>query len=130
MIWPHEQGAGVLAIKPMSAGSWPADVPWDKRPRRWWYRSFEAQEDIDLAFRFTLAQPAVVAGIPPAFLDLAERAWQAGRNYRPLNDQDVDRLRELAQQAGAVFQADELATRVGLATAAPGRWTPTTAVPA
>jgi predicted aldo/keto reductase-like oxidoreductase len=106
-----QQGVGVLAIKPMSAGTWPAEIPWEKRPRQWWYRSFEAQEDIDLAYRFTLAQPAVVAGIPPAFLDLAERAWVAGHHYRPLSEEDQTRLRELAKQAGSVFKADELAMR-------------------
>ena len=53
-----QQGAGVLAIKPMSAGTWPASIPWEQRPRKWWYRSFETQEDIDLAYRFTLrSQP-------------------------------------------------------------------------
>ena len=98
------QGAGVLAIKPMSAGAWPADMPWNKRPRRWWYQSCETQEDIDLSFRFALAQPAVVSGIPPAFLDLAERAWQAGRNWRPLSADDAARLREMAQQSGTLFK--------------------------
>jgi len=106
-----QQGIGVLAIKPMSAGTWPASIPWEKRPRPWWYRSFETQEDIDLAYRFTLAQPAVVAGIPPAFLDLAERAWQAGHHYRPYSAEDETKLRDLAQQAGSVFKADELAMR-------------------
>lgn len=106
-----QQGVGVVAIKPMSAGTWPADVPWEKRPRQWWYRSFETQEDIDLAYRFTLAQPAVVSGIPPAFLDLAERAWVAGHHYREFNQEDEAKLRELAKQAGSVFRADELTMR-------------------
>ena len=107
----EQQGAGVLAIKPMSAGDWPADMPWEKRPRKWWYRTFEEQEDINLALRFTLSQKGVVAGIPPAWLDLAEKSWEAGKSFRPVNDADMAKLREMASKVGAVFQSGELASR-------------------
>lgn len=108
-----QQGAGVLAIKPMSAGDWPADTPWDKRPRKWWYRTCEEQEDINRALRFTLSQKSVVSGLPPAWLDLAEKAWEAGRSFRPLDDADGEKLREMALQVGAVFQSGELTSRDG-----------------
>ncbi|MHB0959379.1 MAG: aldo/keto reductase [Pirellulaceae bacterium] len=109
----EQQGAGVLAIKPMSAGAWPADVPWEKRPRKWWYRTLEEQEEINLALRFTLSQKSVVAGIPPAWLDLAERAWEAGKSFRPVDDADMAKLRDMAARVGSVFQSGELAARPG-----------------
>ncbi|MCU0960697.1 MAG: aldo/keto reductase [Pirellulaceae bacterium] len=106
-----EQGAAVLAIKPMSGGDWPAEMTWEKRPRKWWYRTLEDQDEISLAFRFTLSQRAVVSGIPPAWLDLAPKAWEAGRQFRPITDEELARLRGMAQSVGAVFQSGELAMR-------------------
>jgi aryl-alcohol dehydrogenase-like predicted oxidoreductase len=111
----HAQGAAVLAIKPISAGAWPREYSGEHshlRPRQWWYRTLEEQEEIDLAMRFTLSQKAVVAGIPAAWLDLASRTLVAGKNYRPLDDADVLRLRKMADQALPVFkEGDEVAYR-------------------
>ncbi|MHC4556301.1 MAG: aldo/keto reductase, partial [Planctomycetota bacterium] len=70
-----EQGAAVLAIKPMSKGPWPEGV---ERTRKWWYRATETQEETNIAMRFTLSQKPVVAGIPPSFLDLLDKAIEAG----------------------------------------------------
>ncbi len=69
-----ERGAAVLAIKPMSRGPWPEG---EERTRKWWYRSVEEENEVNLAMRFTLSQPGVVAGIPPSFLDLLDKAIRA-----------------------------------------------------
>lgn len=110
----HHQGVGVLAIKPMCRGNWPKEV---QKTRRWWYRPVEDEREIDLALRFTLSQTPVVAGLPPAFLDLLEKAIAVGRSYRPITEQETARLRELAQQCESVFRRQEL----GVASAAPIR---------
>ncbi len=102
-----EQGAAVLAIKPMSAGDWPAEFKGkhrNRRPRQWWYRTLEKQEEIDLAMRFTLSQKAVVAGLPPAWLDLAEKGQDAGKKYHAITDAEVARLRKMADKAHSVFK--------------------------
>jgi hypothetical protein len=99
-----QQGAAVLAIKPISAGSWPKEVGWNDRPRKWWYRTLEDQEEINLAFRFTLSQKAVVAGIPPAWLDLTERAIEAGKQLRPITAEETDKLRTMAADRSSVFR--------------------------
>ena len=90
----EKQGVAVLAIKPMSGGDWMGEAKTDreKRHRDWWYNTLEDQRDIDLALRFTLAQKAVVAGIPPAWLDLADRAFKAGQNYRPITEEETEKL--------------------------------------
>lgn len=106
-----QQGAAVLAIKTMSSGKWPADIPWDKRPRKWWYRTLEQQEDINLAYRYTLAQQPVIAGLPPAWLDLAQRAVTAGHQYRPLSDDDTAKLRQMAVDAASVFREQQQIAR-------------------
>ena len=94
----HQQGAAVLAIKPMSAGAWPPEIKRKERHRAWWYRTLEDQDEINLAMRWTLCQKSVVAGIPPAWLELAARGFAAGGNFRPIDDADVERLRTMAAQ--------------------------------
>ena len=44
----------VLAIKAMSRGGWPEGM---ERTRKWWYRSVEEPQEVDLAMRFALSQP-------------------------------------------------------------------------
>jgi aryl-alcohol dehydrogenase-like predicted oxidoreductase len=43
-----EKQAAVLSIKTLNAGAWPKD---SERTRKWWYRSLETQDDINLAYR-------------------------------------------------------------------------------
>ncbi len=99
-----QKGAGVLAIKPLSWGTWPAQV---KKTREWWYRTVEEQKDVNLALRFTLSQPGVVAGIPPSFLDLFERMIEAGRVLKPLDDAAVEQLKQMAENRESIFLAEE-----------------------
>jgi predicted aldo/keto reductase-like oxidoreductase len=99
-----EQGAGVLAIKPMCRGAWPEGA---EKTRRWWYRPVEDEEEIDLALRFTLSQRGVVAGMPPAFVDLAEKAIETGRSYTPIAEAETAKLRTLALTCHSIFRREE-----------------------
>jgi len=100
----QEQGAAVLAIKPLSWGTWPKDV---RKTREWWYRSVEELKDIELAMRFTLSQPGVVAGIPPSFLDLVDRTIEAARSFQPLDAPAAERLKEMAANRESIFLPEE-----------------------
>jgi predicted aldo/keto reductase-like oxidoreductase len=99
-----EQGVAVLAIKPLSWGTWPKDA---KKTREWWYRSVEEPKDVELALRFTLSQPGVVAGIPPSFLDLLDRTIEAAKAFRPLDELAVAQLKEMAANRGSLFLPEE-----------------------
>jgi predicted aldo/keto reductase-like oxidoreductase len=99
-----EQGAGVLAIKAMSKGPWPKGM---ERTRKWWYRATETQEETDSAMRFVLSQDQVVAGIPPSFLDLLDKAIEAGRAFRPISEDETDQLKKTAETCLSLFQDDE-----------------------
>jgi len=99
-----EQGVGVIAIKAMSRGAWPADM---KRTRKWWYRSVEEKDEVDLAYRFTLSQKNVATGIPPSFLDLLDKAIDAGRTIRSITDSEMERARKLAQTCKSIFRREE-----------------------
>lgn len=100
----EKQGAAVLAIKPMCRGLWPQGV---ENTRRWWYRPVEDGREIDLALRWTLSQTPVVAGLPPAFLDLLDKAIGVGKAYRPIGEPEVASLRELAGTCESVFRREE-----------------------
>ncbi len=99
-----EQGAAVLAIKPLSWGTWPKDL---RKTREWWYRSVEEPKDIELAMRFALSQPGVVAGIPPSFLDLVDRTIEAARSFQPLDAPAAERLKEMAANRESIFLREE-----------------------
>lgn len=100
----NEQGAAVVAIKPMSEGPWPKGA---EQTRKWWYRATETQADTNAAMRYTLSQKPVVAGIPPSFLDLLDMAIEAGRSYRPITDAETQKLKETAQTCLSLFQREE-----------------------
>ena len=100
----RQQEVAVLSIKAMSRGGWPTDA---ERTRKWWYRSVEEPVEVDMAMRFALSQPGVVAAIPPSFLDLLDKAIEAGKTLQPITDPEVSRLNELAQTCPSIFQKDE-----------------------
>ncbi len=100
----NKQGAAVLAIKPMSKGPWPEGV---ERTRKWWYRATETQDEVDRAMRFTLSQKPVVTGIPPSFLDLLDKAIEAGRTYRPITEAETLKLQETAKNCLSLFRREE-----------------------
>jgi len=98
------QGAAVLAIKPMSTGLWPQGV---QQTRKWWYRSAEEQDQVNLVMRWALSQEPVVSTFAPAFLDLVEKAIAAGKAFRPITDNEVLQLKELAAKCNVVFKREE-----------------------
>ncbi|MBI5386807.1 MAG: aldo/keto reductase [Verrucomicrobia bacterium] len=99
-----EKGAAVLSIKTLHSGAWPQGA---ERTRQWWYRPLEKQEDINLAYRWTLSLPGVVAGFPPSFLDLQDKSIEAGLAYRPATEADAKKLEEMAQGSGSIFKREE-----------------------
>jgi len=100
----QEHDAAVIAIKPMSGGSWPKGM---ERTRKWWYRPLDDQHEIDLALRYTLSQSPVAVGIPPAWLDLVPKAIKVGRSYRSITDAETAELRKIAEPWPSVFIREE-----------------------
>lgn len=100
----QQKKAAVLAIKAMSAGAWPKDV---KKDRNWWYRSLENQDEINLAYRWTLSLPGVVMGYSPSWIDLHDKAIAAGKAFAPATDADATKLEQMAQNTGSLFKREE-----------------------
>lgn len=106
----REKGTAVLAIKPMNAG---APKPGETLKHQWWYRSLEEQDEINLAWRFSLSLPGVVTGFAPSWLDLVEKAITAGHAYRPATDADRERLQAMAAGQGSLFKREEDSVALG-----------------
>jgi len=111
-----EKGAAVLAIKTMCRGDWPPDMSKSDMSRRCWYRPVEDEREINMAVRFTLSQTPVVAAIPPSFLDLADQAFDTGRAYRPITEEETAKLRKIAKTCYSEFHDVEMS----VASALPG----------
>ncbi|MBI4662697.1 MAG: aldo/keto reductase [Verrucomicrobia bacterium] len=105
-----EKGAGVLAIKPMNAG---LPKPGETLKHKWWYRTLEDQEEINMAWRFTLSLPGVATGFSPAWLDLAEKAIAAGYAYRPITEAERKKLQAMAEGQGSIFKREEDSVALG-----------------
>jgi len=97
-----KQGAAVLAMKMLCRGGWPQGM---ERKRKWWYRCVEDKEEIDLAVRFSLSQPAVVTGICPSFFDLFDKSIEAGTAYRPITEEQTAHLRKVAEGCESLFRS-------------------------
>jgi aryl-alcohol dehydrogenase-like predicted oxidoreductase len=100
----NEQGAGVIAIKPLSWGLFPKGTP---KNRDWWYSSVEEQAQVELAMRFTLSQRGVVAGIPTSFVELLDKAIEAAKAYKPLDAADEAQLQQMAANRDSLFTGEE-----------------------
>ncbi len=105
-----EKGAAVLAIKPMHGG---APKQGEQRKHRWWYRTLEEQDEVNLAWRFTLSMPGVVTGFSPAFLDLAQMSITAGYAYKPITEEETKKLQEMAKGQNSIFKREEDAVMLG-----------------
>jgi len=105
-----KQGAGVIAIKPVSRGLWPKGV---ERTRRWWYRPVEDEKEIGMAMRFTLGLKGVATGIPVSFLDILDKVIEASLEDRPNTKAEAEEMRQLAAGCESVFRREE--QRVALA---------------
>ncbi len=100
----NEQGAGVLAIKPLSWGTFPKGSP---KNREWWYESVESPADVELAVRFSLSQKGVVSVLPTSFVELFDKTVLAARAFRPLDSAGADKLKQMAANRESIFLAEE-----------------------
>ena len=113
----QEKQAAVLSIKTMNAGTWKQG---EEKTRNWWYKTLEEQDEIDLAYRWTLSLPGVVLGFPPSFMDLQDKAVTAGIAYRPATEADARRMREMAAGCGSIFQREKERAKVAMHGGCPG----------
>ncbi|MHC4744975.1 MAG: aldo/keto reductase [Planctomycetota bacterium] len=100
----NEQGAVGISIKSLSMGAWPQGA---ERKRKWWYKTTETQEEVDLAMRYTLSLKGVVTAIPPSFLDLLDKIIIAAKTYKPIKKDELAGLKKQAETCLSVFERQE-----------------------
>jgi len=94
------RGIGRAAIKSMALRPWQegAERKWDKA----WYEPCAEPELAELMVRFTLSQDVNVL-MPPGHLELFEMALTFAERFRPLEPEEIERLRALAESSQAIF---------------------------
>ncbi|MCC6354314.1 MAG: aldo/keto reductase [Verrucomicrobiae bacterium] len=97
----QEQGAAVLAIKPLAGGAWAPDA---KRTRKWWYRPIDDPAEAGMALRFTLSQPGVASGVAPAWPDIFKQAIGIARDYAPITPEETAKLETMAAACFSSFE--------------------------
>jgi predicted aldo/keto reductase-like oxidoreductase len=106
----RERGVGMLAMKAMHAG---APVKGEQVKHKWWYRTLEEPDQIEMAFRFSLSLPGVAAGFSPSFLELVEKSITAGYAYKPISEEETKKLQKMAEGQGSIFKKEEDAVQLG-----------------
>jgi aryl-alcohol dehydrogenase-like predicted oxidoreductase len=99
----EERGAARLALKAMAKQAWPEDHPDRAKYGKCWYQPLTDPEEADLALRWTLSQP-VTAAIPPGEEPLFRVAMDIAMRYRPVTEEETDRLNKLAGDLNPIFR--------------------------
>jgi len=95
------KGMGALALKAMARTAWPAGAKRDEHPKCW-YQPAADEEEAALALRFTLSQD-VTAAIPPGDEGLFEVALKTAEAYRPLAEEERQKLLAKAEGLKPIF---------------------------
>ncbi|HOG28963.1 MAG TPA: aldo/keto reductase [Vicinamibacterales bacterium] len=92
---------GILALKAMAKGPWPAGAERDQHPKCW-YEPLSDPADAMMGLRFTLSHP-VTAAVPPGDERLFKMALGLGLRFTPLAAQDAAAIKERGQKTAPLF---------------------------
>jgi aryl-alcohol dehydrogenase-like predicted oxidoreductase len=99
----HEKGAGMLAIKAMAKGKWPAPFEGKATPNpKEWYEPCSVPEEAALALRWTLSQ-RITAAIPPGDERYFPLAMYVAQNFRPIEPEEEKVLMARAAKVEPIF---------------------------
>ena len=102
-----ERGMGRLALKPMARTQWPSGMARGERKYpNCWYEPIADAVLAALAFRWTLGQ-GMTAAIPPADVDLTRIALNVASKDKPLEEQELVVLTELAETLNPLFRGPD-----------------------
>jgi aryl-alcohol dehydrogenase-like predicted oxidoreductase len=96
------KGATVVAIKALARQPWPKDCPDRPKNGKCWYQPLTNRPQADLALRFTLNQ-SVASAISSGEEEMLWLALDIAQDLRPLSDDEMATLRELAEQVQPIF---------------------------
>ena len=93
---------GILALKAMARGPWPANARRDEHPKCW-YEPLAEPADATMGLRFTLSHP-VTAAIPPGDERLFKMALDLAQKFTPLSDSEAASIKERALKQEPLFR--------------------------
>jgi len=96
-----EKEMGILALKAMAKQPWPENAT-NKVPKCW-YEPFTDPEEARMGLRFTLSHP-VTAAIPPGNENLFSMALGLASNFKPLNSEEVEEIKQKGIIATPIFK--------------------------
>ena len=96
------KGMGILALKAMARGPWPAGAKRDRYPKCW-YEPLASPEDAMMGLRFTLSHP-VTAAIPPGDETLFRQALDLAMRFTPLGEEEATALKQKALAGAPLFK--------------------------
>ena len=96
-----EKGMGILCLKAMAKGPWPAGA--EKRYSKCWYEPLDTPETAAMGLRFTLSHP-VTAAIPPGDETLFAMALKLAAGFEPLSVAEVEAIKTKGLAATPLFR--------------------------
>ncbi len=100
----RERGMAVLALKALAKTMWPVGA--DRAPYpKCWYQPLSDPRSMELALKFTLAQP-VTSAIPPGAVGLYPTILEIASRLTPLSSGEYQELRSIAQDQIPIFRLD------------------------
>ncbi|MBW7998057.1 MAG: aldo/keto reductase [Candidatus Glassbacteria bacterium] len=91
----HRRGKGILALKPGARNLRERGEQREEEYRKCWYRPFKEMDEVNLSYRYTLSQP-VTSALAPQVESLHIKAVEAGKQFRPLGEDELAMLRHEA----------------------------------
>jgi len=98
-----EKGASVMALKSLVRQKWPKGAPERKEWSRLWYQPTAERDQADLALRWSLDQPMVVAALPPGDPRMYEMAVDLAMRTKPVSTEETQTLKDLAGKMEPLF---------------------------
>lgn len=98
----HQKKMGILALKSMARGPWPNEADRKAYPKCW-YQPLVDPDDIKMGLSFTLSHP-VTAALTPGDHRLFRTALSVVGNIKPLNDNDLTKIKEKAMAGEPLFK--------------------------
>ncbi len=97
----RKRQVGILALKAMAKGPWPEGA--ERTHPKCWYEPLSDPAEAALGLRFTLSHP-VTAAVPPGDENLFRMALRLALDFRPLEESEVQRIKEMAGRNEPLFR--------------------------
>jgi predicted aldo/keto reductase-like oxidoreductase len=97
-----EKNMGIIALKSMANGPWPAGAD-RSRYQKCWYEPLKTEDDIRMGLRFTLSHP-VTTLIPPGEEQLFRIALKLGPQIEPLKMEEIESIKARAMKGEPLFK--------------------------